>query len=185
MLDKVIEYCSSENGRKYIGAKNVIYSIINNGWNGVSFLNPQTKEKDIYMDYKKYFVDEAIAYLKEDKKKYKFRCFTCGAPIKNLNNDMSFINQSGFDVSRKPSHIWDFQNDIAICSVCKLVYSCLPAGFVYVGNSGLYINANLNMEYNKTINSNVKNSVLTEGEKELSSRKIYRALLVALINQRL
>jgi len=185
VLDKVIEYCSSENGRKYIGAKNVIYSIINNGWNGVSFLNPQTKEKDIYMDYKKYFVDEAIAYLKEDKKKYKFRCFTCGAPIKNLNNDMSFINQSGFDVSRKPSHIWDFQNDIAICSVCKLVYSCLPAGFVYVGNSGLYINANLNMEYNKTINSNVKNSVLTEGEKELSSRKIYRALLVALINQKI
>jgi CRISPR-associated protein Cst1 len=98
---------------------------------------------------------------------------------------MSFINQSGFDVSRKPSHIWDFQNDIAICSVCKLVYSCLPAGFVYVGNSGLYINANLNMEYNKTINSNVKNSVLTEGEKELSSRKIYRALLVALINQKI
>jgi CRISPR-associated protein Cst1 len=185
VLDKIIEYCSSENGRRFIGAKNVIYSIIKNGWNGVSFLNPQTKEKDIYTDYKKYFVDEAKAYLKEDKQKYKLRCFTCEAPIKNLNNDMSFINQSGFDVSRKPSHVWNFQNDIAICPVCKLIYSCLPAGFVYVGNSGLYINANLNMAYNQTINSNVKKSILAKGENELSSRKIYRTLLEALISQKI
>jgi len=185
ILSNIINYFISEKGRKYIGAKNIIYSVINKAWNGVSFLNPQTKEKDVYQDYKNYFVIGAISYLNEDKERYKYRCYNCRAPINNLDNDMSYINQSGFDVARKPSHVWNFTNDIAICPLCKLVYSCMPAGFVYVGNSGIYVNANVNMKYNITINSNVKNSVLIEGDSEFSSRKIYRALLEALIKQQI
>ena len=81
--------------------------------------------------------------------------------------------------------MWNFANDIAICPLCKLVYSCLPAGFVYVGNSGIYVNANVNMEFNFTINKGMKNSIFREGDEEFSSRKVYRALLEALIRQQI
>ncbi|HEX2927713.1 MAG TPA: Cas8a1 family CRISPR/Cas system-associated protein, partial [Ruminiclostridium sp.] len=184
ILNEILEYCGSDSGRRFIGAKNVIYAVIKNGWNGVCFLNPQTKIKDMYEDYRTYFVDEAVNYINSCDKKYKFRCFTCGSPIKDFSNDMSFINQSGFDVARKPSHVWNFTNDIALCPVCKLVYSCLPAGFAYVNDTGLYINANINMLYNIRVNSNVKASVNDIGI-EQNLRKIYRVLVEAMKNQQL
>jgi CRISPR-associated protein Cst1 len=185
IINKIIEYCGNENGRRFIGAKNVIYTIIRNGWNGVSFLNPQTKIKDIYEDYRTYFVDEAREYLAADKQKFRYKCFTCGAPIRDMNNDMSFLNQSGFDTARKPSHVWDFVNDIALCPVCKLIYSCLPAGFVYVNNTGLYINANVNMRYNVRVNRSARDSVLKEGRNETASRRIYRVLVEAMERERI
>lgn len=183
-LEEIIGYCGSNKGRRFIGAKNVIYSIIKNGWNGVSFLNKQTKIKDVYEDYRTYFVNEAMDYLKADKSKYKYPCFTCGSPIKDFSNDMGFINQSGFDVARKSSHVWNFVNDVALCPVCKLIYSCLPAGFSYVGDTGLYINANMTMENNIKVNSNVRFNV-TQAGREHNSRKIYWVLLEAIKKQHL
>lgn len=183
-LEEIIEYCGSDEGRRFIGAKNVIYTIIKNGWNGVSFLFRQTKIKDVYEDYRTYFVNCATNYLKSDKSKYKYQCFTCGSPIKDFSNDMGFINQSGFDVARKSSHVWDFVNDIALCPVCKLIYSCLPAGFSYVGDTGLYINANMNMENNLKVNSNVRFNVTRIG-REQNLRKIYGVLLEAIKKQHL
>ena len=43
-IEDIIKYFSSENGKKYICGKNLIYTIIKNGWDGVSFLYRQTKE---------------------------------------------------------------------------------------------------------------------------------------------
>ncbi|MGI6588105.1 MAG: Cas8a1 family CRISPR/Cas system-associated protein [Peptococcia bacterium] len=142
IINEIIAYCNSEDGKKYLVAKGVIYNVINNGWNGVCFLNPQTREHDVYNDYKEYFVDAAIDYLKADKEKFTCNCFICDRKIKNLNNDLSFLNKTGFDVNRKASHIWDFINDVAICDLCKLIYSCLPAGFVYAYDKGIFINSN-------------------------------------------
>lgn len=185
ILEEIIEYCGSESGRRYIGAKNVIYNIIKKGWNGVSFLNPQTKVKDIYEDYKSYFVNSAHEYIKNDNTKNKYHCFTCGAPIKDLSNDLSFMNQSGFDTARKSSHVWNFINDIALCPVCKLIYSCLPAGFVYVGGHGLYINANVSMKYNLKVNKKLKADILSINEDRYSARRIYSALVDALKTQQI
>ncbi|WP_069998568.1 type I-B CRISPR-associated protein Cas8b1/Cst1 [Cellulosilyticum sp. I15G10I2] len=180
ILEEAIEHCSSTKGRRYIGAKNVIYNIIKNGWNGVCVLNPQTKIKDIYEDYKTYFVDVAREYIQNTNTKNKYNCFTCGAPIKDLKNDLSFMNQTGFDTARKPSHVWDFVNDIATCPICRLVYSCLPAGFVYIGGTGLYINANVDMKYNFKVNTHVKAEVLSQEIDSYSPKKIYAALINAL-----
>lgn len=46
------------------------------------FLNPQTKEKDMYKDYEEYFVKPAIDYINEDKSRYKYECFSCAGKIK-------------------------------------------------------------------------------------------------------
>lgn len=180
ILKQIIEYCDSQDGKRYIAAKNVIYNFINKGWNGVSFLNRQTKEKDCYIDYQKYFVQEALEYLKSEKSNYKFNCFVCDVPMKNMNNDLSFLNATGFDVARKSSHVWDFQNDIAVCPLCKLVYSCLPAGMTYVYDRGVYVNANIDIRDALRINYKIKTEILGS---QANARSVYHALVTALHEQ--
>lgn len=176
ILRKIIDYCDSPSGRRYIRAKNVIYSVVRNAWEDVCFLNPQTKERDVYTDYKTDFVDLAVDYIKCDKTKYKYQCFICDAPMKNMNNSMSFLNETGFDAKKKSSHVWNFENDVALCPVCRLIYSCLPAGMTYVGAQGLYVNANIDIGDALSINYKIKEEVLQSGE----NRSTYYALVKAL-----
>lgn len=176
ILRQVIDYCDCPSGRRYIRAKNVIYSVIKNAWNGVCFLNPQTKEKDVYTDYKTEFVDAAVNYIKSDKGKYRFQCFTCDGPMKNMNNSMGFLNGTGFDVNKKSSHVWNFENDVALCPVCKLIYSCLPAGMTYVGAQGLYVNANIDLHDALKINNKIKTEILQSGESHSAYYALVRAL---------
>ncbi|MBV1819794.1 type I-B CRISPR-associated protein Cas8b1/Cst1 [Anaerosalibacter bizertensis] len=181
-INEVIDYCNSEDGKKYIAAKGVIYNIINNGWNGVCFLNPQTKEHDVYKDYKEYFVDETINYLKSNKEKFKYNCFVCDRKMNNMNNDLSFLNETGFDVARKTSHVWDFTNDVAICDLCKLVYSCLPAGFVYAYDKGIFINSNISANDLLKINRKLRDDILHKDDSDYRSLT-YRALVKAINEQ--
>ncbi len=182
IIEEIIDYCSSMDGKKYIAAKGVIYNIINNGWNGVCFLNPQTREHDVYKDYKEYFVDPVRDYLKEENEKFKFNCFICNRKIKNLNNDLSFLNKTGFDVNKKPSHIWDFTNDVAICDLCKLVYSCLPAGFVYAYDRAIFINSNTSVKDLLKVNGKLRDDVLKKDDNNYRSLT-YRALVNAINEQ--
>ncbi|RBP38226.1 type I-B CRISPR-associated protein Cas8b1/Cst1 [Garciella nitratireducens] len=181
-IKEIIDYCNSEDGKKYMAAKGVIYNIINNGWNGVCFLNAQTKEHDVYKDYKEYFVDETINYLKSDKEKFKYNCFVCDRKIKNMNNDLSFLNETGFDVARKTSHVWNFTNDVAICDLCKFVYSCLPAGFVYAYDKGIFINSNTSVEDLLKINRKLRDDILNKDDSDYRSLT-YRALVKAINEQ--
>lgn len=182
MVDKalvLIEYC--EKGKEYLAGKNVIYTLIKNAWDGVCFLNPQTKEKNFYKDFKSYFVDTALSYIDEDKSKYKYECFVCDNKIKNFENDFSFLNQTGFDTARKPSHTWNFLNNVGMCPLCRLIYSCIPAGFSYVYGNGIFINSNQSLTellrvnrlvYEKIYNHNTKN----EGNSSLTYRALTEAL---------
>lgn len=181
MIDKalvLINYC--EKGKKYLAGKNVIYTLVKNAWNGVSFLNPQTKEKDMYKDFKGYFVDTAVSYLDEDKSKYKYECFICDNKIKNFDNDFSFLNQTGFDVAKKPSHVWNFINNIAMCPICKLIYSCIPAGFNYVYGNGIFINSNQSLSELIRINKRIHIEMYERSKEEGTSSLTYRALAGAL-----
>ncbi len=180
LLQQIINYCECPEGKRYIGAKNAIYTIIKNAWNGVSFLNPQTKEKDVYADYKSYFVDTAAGHLQSEKAKYKYNCFVCDEPIKDMSNDLSFLNATGFDAARKASHVWNFQNDTAICPLCKLIYSCLPAGIIYTYDRGIYVNENISLRYAVRINNKIKSEILFQGG---GMRPIYHALVGALHEQ--
>lgn len=180
-LRKIIFRLKEKNVKRYVAAKNVMYSIIKNGWNGVCFLNPQTKEKDMYIDYKEYFVKPAMDYYSSNKSKYKYDCFACGTKMKDMKNDISFLNAIGFDVSRKSSHVWNFNNDIAVCPLCKLIYSCVPAGFSYAIDSGIYVNENFSMRNAIDINNKIKDEVLktTEVKRSLT----YKALIESINKQ--
>lgn len=168
---EIIKYCNNPESKKYLAGKNVVYTIIKNAWNGVAFLNVQTKIPDMYVDYKEYFVDKTKEYLKQEVVKYKHDCFTCNSKIKDMSNDLSFLNMTGFDTNRKPSHVWNFINDIAVCPMCKLIYSCIPAGFSYVYSNGIFINENHNVETSVKINYKIKNDILNNDE----SKGIYNA----------
>lgn len=181
ILKHIITYCSSEKAKKYLAGKNIIYNIIKNGWNGVSFLNRQTKEKDMYIDYKNYFVQPAVEYLEAERSKYKYKCFICESEIKDLNNDVSFLNDTGFDVARKSSHVWNFINDVAICNICKLVYSCIPAGITYANSRGIFINANSQSDNLVKANNNIKALVLKKDGRE--SSVTYKALIISIQEQ--
>lgn len=178
IISSIIEFYSLPEAKKYIAGKNVIYNVIKKGWNGVSILNPQTKEKDMYKDYRNYFSQDAKQYLLADKKKFKFNCFICDNPIENLNIEMGFLNATGFDTSRKPSHVWNYNNDIAICPVCKLVYSCVPAGFTYAYDRGIFINDNYSAQSIVTISKKIKYEVLKD--KNLNSNTTYKSLVTAI-----
>ncbi len=171
-IEKIIEYFNSKDAKKYIRGKNLVYTIIKNGWNGVSFLNSQTKEKDIYKDFKNYFLSPIQEYLTENREKYKYNCFICEREIKNLDNDFNFLVNTGFDINRKLSHVWNFNNDVSMCPICKLVYSCVPVGFSYVYGDGIFINANTNIEELVRINSKIKKEIYREN----SISGIYKTL---------
>ncbi|WP_086348589.1 type I-B CRISPR-associated protein Cas8b1/Cst1 [Candidatus Enterococcus clewellii] len=179
-LKEAIDFCESSQGKKYLAAKNVIYTVIKNGWNGVSFLNPQTKIPDMYVDYAATFVQPAKVYLEENEEeqtKYKYHCANCNRKIKDLKNDVSFLNATGFDVSRKAGHVWDSFNDTAVCPLCKLVYSCVSAGFTYVYNDGMFINASTNLDDLYRMNYTLKHETLNAGGENISEVSPYRALI--------
>ena len=175
ILKQIINYLKQEEAKRYIGAKNIMYTIIKNGWNGVSLLNPQTKEKDMYIDYNNYFVQPVVDYFDGDTSKYKYKCFSCDREMKDFSNDLSFMNATGFDVSRKPSHVWDFQNDVAVCPICKLIYSCVIAGISYLYDKGIYINDNSSMKNAIAINNKIYMEIYKQNDKD--KKLTYKALV--------
>lgn len=164
------------NVKNYLAAKNIAYVIINNAWSSVSFLNRANAAKDIYEEYKSYFVEPALEYINANKSKFKYKCTISNMPMKDYKNTLGFLNDTGFDVSRKPSHVWNFVNDIAVTPLVTLIYSCVPAGFVYGADKGMFVNANHNIDQLCKINNGIAYNIL-EDESEEKNINLYKNLL--------
>lgn len=178
LINEVIAYYLLPEAKKYIAAKNVMYTVIKNAWTGVSMLNPQTKRKDMYQDYREYFLLEATKYYMINKSKFKFNCFTCDRPIENLDTEMGFLNTRGFDTSRKTSHVWNYNNDVGICPICRLVYSCVPAGFTYVYSQGIFINNNSSLQKIVELSKRIKSDVFKSNN--FNSNTTYKSIITAI-----
>ena len=164
------------NVKNYLAAKNIAYVIINNAWSSVSFLNRANAAKDIYEEYKSYFVEPALEYVNADKSKFKYKCVLSNMPMKDYKNTLGFLNDTGFDVSRKPSHVWNFVNDIAVTPLVTLLYSCVPAGFIYGADKGIFVNANHNIDQLCNINNGIAYNILEDGSEE-KNINLYKNLL--------
>lgn len=176
LLREIIHFFERKDVRKYIGGKNTMYSVIRNAWEGISFMNTQNKNPDMYDEMENYFVNPLKEYIEvsqEEKKKFKYQCMTCSSNIKDLKNGMGFMNKIGFDVGKKTSHVWDFTNYVAICPICKLVYACVPAGFSYLYNRGIFVNYSMDLEELVRVNTRIKKEVMSSSE---SNTLIYQAL---------
>ena len=164
------------NVKNYLAAKNIAYVIINNAWSSVSFLNRANAAKDIYEEYKSYFVEPALEYINANKSKFKYKCTISNMPMKDYKNTLGFLNDTGFDVNRKPSHVWNFVNDIAVTPLVTLIYSCVPAGFIYGADKGIFVNANHNIDQLCNINNGIAYNIL-EDESEEKNINLYKNLL--------
>ena len=144
------------NIKNYLAAKNIAYVIINNAWSSVSFLNKANAVKDIYEEYKSYFVEPALEYVNADKSKFKYKCVISNMQMKDYKNTLGFLNDTGFDVT--------------------LVYSCVPAGFIYGADKGIFVNANHNIDQLYKINNGIAYNIL-EDESEEKNINLYKNLL--------
>lgn len=171
---EIHDFLRQADTQKYIGAKNVMYGIIKNAWEGISILNPQVKERNMYVEFEKYFVQSVQDYLPQDKSGFKYACFGCEMPIKETKIDLSFMNHIGFDVARKTSHVWDFNNYVIICPLCRLIYACVPAGFTYLYDRGIFVNASMDLREMIRVNNHVFKQVW---EKKEDGKSLYAALI--------
>lgn len=149
-IEEVINYLNKENVKKIIIAKNIIYDVIAKFWSDVSFLNRTSNNKNMYDEYKNYFINPGVDYLELNQSNFKYDCFICDNRLSKLSKpiayDLTWLNKIGVDMSRKTSHFWNLNGDSYICPICNFVYSCIPAGFTVYSNKGIFINENSNAE---------------------------------------
>lgn len=157
-LKKIVQYFANDTNKRYFLAKSLGYRYINKGWNGISFLNNQSKIVNLYQDYQEYFVQPVIDFLSENHEKAKIKCTTCGRKMRsNEKIGYSFLNGMGYDYRKRNSNGYKFNSDQFLCPICRLMYSAVPAGFTYIlkGNHGFFVNQtgyNLNNLYNANNN---------------------------------
>lgn len=150
-------------------AKTLSYVVINNAWGGISFLNPQAKTADLYQDYEDTFVKPVIEYLKADHQKDVYQCAACERPLKKQEYPYSFLNGLGYDVNRKTSNAWLFNNDQFMCPICRLMYTAVSAGFNYnMQHQGIFINQNQDIATLISVNG----KVLTELERAVERKQL-------------
>ena len=131
-LMEIINICNQDDAKKYMRAKGVIYTHINRGIDGISFLRSQTKFIDVFEDYKDYFIKPLQENLSNEKKvKNPYECFSCGSEINTLGEafTINLVDKTGFDETRKSSYVWNHLSDILICPKCNFLYSMISAGF--------------------------------------------------------
>ena len=135
--------------KEIIQAKYISYSVINNYWGGVSFLNKQQVKKNMFDLYRKDFVAPVFNFFQAREKKSPFgNCLICNSVIGSKSDcsiGLSWLKMD-LDSARKTSVYWNHQPDLIICPVCNLVYSCVPAGFTTIRKKGLFINDNSRIE---------------------------------------
>lgn len=146
-IEQIIAYLAKPNVKKYVMAKNVMYTVITRFWNGVSFLHRNATKKDPIAEYNDYFIEPLKKYYEADHRHDKYCCFHCGNPIKKLSKpaayDLAWLNKMGVDMNRKSSHFWNLDAATCyICPVCNFIFSCIPAGFTNLKGQGYFVNSN-------------------------------------------
>ena len=125
--------------------KDIVYTRVQPFWQNYSFLLRTENKTDFYQAYNKSFLQPALQYVSEERKipKKGVECCQCRELITvGEACSMSWINDEGVDINRKTSYYWNHQPDSYLCPLCALLYSCIPLGFYYQGNQGVFINQN-------------------------------------------
>ena len=197
LIKKILYYSKKEildkkgNKKRYFETED-IRNVIQWGWEGVAFLDKANLSKkgikiiDYYKIYRDFFIKVVEDYIKEDKTEFKLQCINSGKslPIPTKNKDdknnmylktIQFVGDF-FNPSKKLSNVWNFYNDIYVTPIVYLIYSCVPAGFIYSKNGkGIFINANHNVTQLKNINGNIFN-IFEENEENKIYRGIFKEL---------
>lgn len=156
----IFAYFDTPEAHKLFPATNLSYQIIRNAWDGVSFLsrNKKSNYHDLYEDFQDYFANSVKKYLTDNHDKDKYICANCGLPIGSHDKlfGYSFLTGMGFDLKRKSSNAWDFEATSYLCPICRLLYTCVSAGFTYnFTHQGVFINSDSSIDELKAVNDKV------------------------------
>ncbi|WP_432718897.1 Cas8a1 family CRISPR/Cas system-associated protein [Pectinatus frisingensis] len=137
--------------------KDIMYSRINSIWSGRAFLNKANAKKNVKEIYYKDFVEPVIKYLKKipQEKKSSKHCIVCDAVL-SKPIDISFLNDSADDMSRKKSAFWDYKPDAHLCPICAFIYSLAPLGFTAMQRDMVFVNNNTNIKTLLEISNSVE-----------------------------
>lgn len=172
-----------------------IKTIVRYGWEGIAFLdnaNIAIRRKNgidvgsIYKIYQDFFIKDIHEYIQKDKSKFEGQCSISNAPLpipydkkenKNYNKTIQFLGDF-FNPNDKKSNVWNFENDIYVSPIVYLIYSCVPAGFIYSNynskgsGKGIFINLNYNITQLKKVNNGIFSNIF---EKNINEEdKLYR-----------
>ncbi|WP_110954240.1 type I-B CRISPR-associated protein Cas8b1/Cst1 [Anaerosinus massiliensis] len=157
-LCKLKELLSEDKVQETFLMKDIIYARINSIWSNKAFLNTSNSKKNMHDVYDKDFVAPLKEYLRDCKpvknKKAK-SCIECDVLLPKTM-DISFLNDSVDDMSRKKSPFWDYKPDAYICPLCAFVYSLAPLGFQALGRNLVFVNTNTSVEQLVDTNSSLE-----------------------------
>lgn len=156
----IFTYFDTPEAHKLFPATNLSYQIIRNAWDGVSFLsrNKKSNYHDLYEDFQDYFANSVKKYLTDNHDKDKYICANCGLPIGSHDKlfGYSFLTGMGFDLKRKSSNAWNFEATSYLCPICRLLYTCVSAGFTYnFTHQGIFINSDSSIDELKAVNDEI------------------------------
>lgn len=175
---KIVEYI--ETNKRVYCMKDIVYTKINCFWSNVAFLNRNANKNDMEEEYQKVFVEPALQYLANNRKS-NITCTQCGNIIsKKEASGMSWLNDTGVDFNRKKSGFWNFKEDMFLCPICNLIYSCIPLGFKMIGSNGIFVNNNESIKKLKQYNDIL---IIEENAKEEIFEKVYGKVISHFINQ--
>ena len=172
---EIINYM--EKYRDVLLLKEIMYTKINLFWNNTAFLSKTSVEEEIDNCYEEKFIAPILKYAGKKPRKNTYQCIECGREVPQLKEgSMAWINDMGVDINRKRSNFWNYNPDVLICPICKVVYSCVPLGFYIVGKNGLFINSSVSIESLIEMNNyDIKMNSLIDME-NAAYYKILRAL---------
>lgn len=134
--------------------KDIIYSRINSLWSNKAFLNMANSKKNIYNIFEKDFIAPLKKSLLEGKKitnKKAKNCIECDCVLGD-SVEISFLNDTADDMTRKRSSFWNYKPDTYLCPFCAFVYVLAPLGFDTLGKDLIFINANTSVQNLANIN---------------------------------
>lgn len=148
----VLNDLEDQNLKEIFLIKDLSYFVINNFWNGISFLNLSNSSKDPKEEYKKSFEEPFKNYLKQEIKSNEY-CSECGSQIKGKSKMSSaYVVTLTEDFARKSSNYWNFKPNCYICPKCNFIFSLIPLGFSSYNQAFIFINQNYSI--NTLVNTN-------------------------------
>lgn len=152
--------------------KFAMYTFVNQIWDGIGPLS-RTKEPDFIQNYHDAFIQSALDFLHDDKKRNDSFCFNCGRKItakEHNKGTMLYLHGFGYDINRKLSnHYMLDKPDEVVCPLCKWFYTVVAAGFTFKGNSGLFINDNMSIKRLVNTNNQLMQAVNNNKNNQLSA----------------
>lgn len=161
--------------------KDIIYTRISAIWSNKAFLNTSNSKKDIKAVYEKDFVMPLLEQLqKTDMNKIKKakQCIECETPL-SVSMEISFLNDSVDDMTRKKSSFWNCKPDAYLCPLCAFIYSLSPLGFEALGRNLIFINFNVAVD--SLIQSNTAISAKNSLKNQLDENQKYQAVMNSLM----